>query len=142
LVLEWFTRSESRLLVVAEQLDTNKRSGRLTAGALIEVAGWERKRLSGRTRNGLQAARMKGGPGGGRVVADDPGLLQQITQMRAQGMTLQAIAERVNAEGVPTVRGGAKWRPSSVQAATGYKRLRHQLLGSLPDQNGSHGEEL
>jgi hypothetical protein len=42
--------------------------------------------------------------------------------MRAQGMTLQAIADLLNTEGVPTLRGGAKWRPSSVQAATGYRR--------------------
>ena len=42
--------------------------------------------------------------------------------MRAQGMTLQAIADRLNEEGVPTVRGGAKWRHSSVQAAVGYRR--------------------
>jgi hypothetical protein len=37
-------------------------------------------------------------------------------------MTLQAIADQLNAEGVPTPRGGAKWRPSSVQTAAGYKR--------------------
>jgi hypothetical protein len=37
-------------------------------------------------------------------------------------MTLQAIADTLNAEGVPTLRGGAEWRPSSVQAAAGYKR--------------------
>jgi hypothetical protein len=42
--------------------------------------------------------------------------------MRARGMTLQAIADTLNAEGVPTLRGGAEWRPSSVQAAVGYKR--------------------
>ena len=42
--------------------------------------------------------------------------------MRAQGMTLQAIADVLNAEGVPTLRGGALWRPSSVQRATGYRR--------------------
>jgi peptidoglycan hydrolase-like protein with peptidoglycan-binding domain/DNA invertase Pin-like site-specific DNA recombinase len=138
-VLEWFTRSEARLVVVAEQLDTYEPGGRLTARALIEVSGWERERLSERTRSGLQAARMKGGRGGRRVVADDPDLLQRITNMRAQGMTLQAIADRLNAEGVPTVRGGAKWRPSSVQAAAGYKRRRHPRLGSLPDRNGSHG---
>jgi hypothetical protein len=47
--------------------------------------------------------------------------------MRASGMTLQAIADTLNGEGVPTLRGGAKWRPSSVQAATGYKRPgRHE----------------
>ena len=37
-------------------------------------------------------------------------------------MTLQAIADVLNEEGVPTQRGGAKWRPSSVQSAAGYKR--------------------
>ena len=42
--------------------------------------------------------------------------------MRAQGLSLQAICDILNAEGVPTLRGGTHWRPSSVQAATGYKR--------------------
>ena len=42
--------------------------------------------------------------------------------MREQGMTLQAIADVLNEEGVPTLRGGAMWRPSSVQRATGYRR--------------------
>jgi hypothetical protein len=37
-------------------------------------------------------------------------------------MTLQAIVDELNEAGVPTVRGGAKWRVSSVQAAIGYKR--------------------
>ena len=37
-------------------------------------------------------------------------------------MTLQAIADVLNEEGVPTLRGGAMWRPSSVQRATGYRR--------------------
>jgi hypothetical protein len=37
-------------------------------------------------------------------------------------MTLQAIADALNNQGEPAVRGGAHWRPSSVQAALGYKR--------------------
>jgi Recombinase len=53
--------------------------------------------------------------------------------MRAKGMTLQAIADALNEEGVPTLRGGAKWRPSSVQSATGYKRpSRARKGGRLP----------
>ena len=55
-------------------------------------------------------------------VADNPELRDRIARMRADGMTLQQIADRLNADGVPTVRGGAKWRPSSVQAAAGYRR--------------------
>ena len=42
--------------------------------------------------------------------------------MRTAGMTLQAIADVLNSEGVPTLRGGAMWRPSSVQSAAGYRR--------------------
>jgi hypothetical protein len=37
-------------------------------------------------------------------------------------LTLQAIADELNEEGIPTARGGTEWRPSSVQAALGYKR--------------------
>ena len=125
-ILEWFERSEARLVAVAEGLDTGERGGRLAARALIEVSGWERERLSQRTQKGLEAARLEGRRGR-RAVADDPELREQITAMRAAGMTLQSIADRLNEQGVPTVRGGAKWRPSSVQATAGYKRQRPRL---------------
>jgi hypothetical protein len=59
-------------------------------------------------------------------VADRPLLQRRIATMRASGMTLQAIADTLNRERVPTLRGGAEWRPSSVQAAAGYKRPRRQ----------------
>jgi hypothetical protein len=53
--------------------------------------------------------------------------------MRADGMTLQGIADVLNEEGVPTLRGGAKWRPSSVQTAAGYKRRsKSKDLSDLP----------
>lgn len=37
-------------------------------------------------------------------------------------MTFQAIADALNSEGIPTLRGGTAWRVSSVQAAAGYRR--------------------
>jgi hypothetical protein len=54
--------------------------------------------------------------------------------MRADGLTLQAIADALNADGVPTQRGGSEWRPSSVQTAAGYKRRpkAKDLPGSRP----------
>ena len=73
-----------------------------------------------RTRNGLLAARAAA-----RLrppaVADGHELQQRIAEMRAQGMTLQAIADRLNEEGVPTVRGG---RSGARRASRprGYKR--------------------
>jgi hypothetical protein len=39
--------------------------------------------------------------------------------MRRAGMTLQAIADQLNQQNTPTLRGGREWRPSSVQAAAG-----------------------
>jgi len=57
-------------------------------------------------------------------VADLPELRERIAAMRAEGLTLQAIADTMNAEGIPTPRGGAEWRPSSVQSAAGYKRRK------------------
>ncbi len=75
-----------------------------------------------RTRRGLEAARSRGGTQSRTAVADVPELQDRIARMRADGMTLQAIADVLNEEGVPTLRGGAMWRPSSVQRATGYRR--------------------
>jgi hypothetical protein len=42
--------------------------------------------------------------------------------MRDGGMTLQAIADRLNEERVPTARGGSEWRRSSVNSLLGYRR--------------------
>src|ERR687889_845666 len=106
--LEWLIRAEARLIAVAQGLDTGTREGRRAARMLIDVSKWERERLSERTRNGLQAARQEGRRTGRRAVADDPELRERIARMRAEGMTLQAIANRLNEMGVPTVRGGAK----------------------------------
>ena len=89
-----------------------------------------------RTRNGRHAP-ANGRPRRRPALADDPELVERIVQMRAQGMTLQAIADRLNEEGVPTVRGGAEWRPSSVRSGLGYKR--RAPVGSLAAQNGSTG---
>lgn len=66
------------------------------------------------------------------AVADVPELQMRIAAMREQGMTLQAIADALNDEGVPTVRGGAQWRPSSVQRATGYRRPSSGGRGIAP----------
>jgi Recombinase len=43
-------------------------------------------------------------------------LAKRIRTMRKRGMTLQAICDKFNAEGVPTPRGGSAWRPTSLRA--------------------------
>jgi len=130
-LLGWLTECDARLIVIDLDLDTGTEEGRLGARALATVGGLERRKLEERTRKGLEAARhmrRSGRP----AVSDRPSLKQRIADMRAQGMTLQAIADTLNAEGVPTLRGGAEWRPSSVQAAAGYKRPRRKGVLQAP----------
>jgi DNA invertase Pin-like site-specific DNA recombinase len=121
-LLSWFTEEHRRLIAIDLALDTDTEEGRLAAAAVAGVGGWEHELISERTRRGLEAARSRGASQGRTAVADVPELADRIQAMREQGMTLQAIADRLNEEGVPTLRGGAMWRPSSVQRATGYRR--------------------
>jgi peptidoglycan hydrolase-like protein with peptidoglycan-binding domain/DNA invertase Pin-like site-specific DNA recombinase len=118
-VLDRLERSDGRLVAVDLGLDTASPEGRVAAQALASVSSWEHER----THRGLAAAAA--GPAATiepQVVQDVPALKERIATMRTAGMTLQAIADVLNSEGVPTLRGGLKWRPSSVQSAAGYRR--------------------
>ena len=121
-LLDWFGEADAHLIALDLDLDTTNARGRHTANTLIALSGWERDRIATRTRTGLAQARAKGASPGRPAVSDRPELAHRINAMRAQGMTLQAIADRLNDERIPTIRGGAEWRPSSVQAALGYRR--------------------
>jgi peptidoglycan hydrolase-like protein with peptidoglycan-binding domain/DNA invertase Pin-like site-specific DNA recombinase len=121
-VLEWLARSGGRLVVLDVGLDTASDAGRIAANSLVRVGSWERRRVLERTRKGLAAARARRTAAGQPAVEDIPSLKQRILDMRAHGLTLQGIADQLNEEGIPTLRGGQLWRPSSVQAALGYRR--------------------
>jgi peptidoglycan hydrolase-like protein with peptidoglycan-binding domain/DNA invertase Pin-like site-specific DNA recombinase len=121
-ILEWLDGSGGRLVAMDVRLDTGSEGGRVAASSLVRVGAWERRRVAESTRKGLAAAKAKGLATGRPAVEDIPALKDRIVQMRAEGMTLQAISDQLNAEGIPTLRGGQMWRPSSVQAAAGYRR--------------------
>ena len=58
------------------------------ANVLLSVAEWERETIGQRTREGMAAARAKGGAVSGPSVADRPELVvERIRAMRASGMT-------------------------------------------------------
>jgi DNA invertase Pin-like site-specific DNA recombinase len=130
-ILQWFVDHDRRLVAIAEEIDTAEHSGRITARTLIGFSNRERERITARTRRGLEVARSNGRPARRPAVIDDPHLRERIQRMREQNMSLQAIADTLNAEGVPTVRGGAKWRPSSLQSVTGYRRKKPEWASML-----------
>jgi peptidoglycan hydrolase-like protein with peptidoglycan-binding domain/DNA invertase Pin-like site-specific DNA recombinase len=118
-ILERLERSDGRLVALDVGLDTASAGGRVAAQALASVGSWEHERGAGR----LAAATAPPPAVLDPLPVEDVGALKQrIVDMRENGMTLQSIADVLNAEGVPTLRGGAKWRPSSVQSAAGYRR--------------------
>jgi DNA invertase Pin-like site-specific DNA recombinase len=121
---EWFDDVDARLIALDLNIDTSTPSGRMVLHVLASVGQWEREVIAQRTRDGLAQLRLQGKPTGRPAVADKPELTERILLMRADGMTLQAIADQLNAERVPTLRGGSMWRVSSVENAAGYKRRR------------------
>jgi DNA invertase Pin-like site-specific DNA recombinase len=121
-LMEWFRDAGAGLVALDLDVDTSTPGGYEVAATLITLGDWERERIARRTRSGLAEVKASGRPTGRPKVSDRPDLVERITAMRATSMTLQAIADQLNAEGVPTLRGGAMWRPSSVQAALGYRR--------------------
>jgi DNA invertase Pin-like site-specific DNA recombinase len=117
-VLDALEHANARLVALEPPVDTGTQAGRVAVRTLAAVSEWERTRTLERSRRGLAAAREQGAV----QPTIQPSLKRQIMRMRGAGMTLQAIVDVLNADGVPTVRGGSTWRPSSVQAAIGYRR--------------------
>jgi DNA invertase Pin-like site-specific DNA recombinase len=120
-LMGWFRNAQAALIALDLGIDTSTPRGHHVATTLITLSNHSHERVAHRNGNGL--AKIRAGRRTGRpAVSDDPALLQRIAAMRAAHMTLQAIADELNREGVPTLRGGSKWRPSSIQAALGYRR--------------------
>jgi DNA invertase Pin-like site-specific DNA recombinase len=92
-----------RLVVLDMQIDTTQPSGELMAHVLASFAHYERRIIGQRTSNALQQLKAQS-------------VTERIVSEREQGRTLAAIAEGLNADSVPTARGGARWYPSTVKA--------------------------
>jgi hypothetical protein len=105
-LLDWLGEADADLVAADLDLDTRTPEGQRTARLLREIAAWEPERPRGRRGLAHHA----------------PETARRIADLRDQGLSLNAIAAALNAEGVPTPRGGAEWRASSVQAALGYRR--------------------
>jgi DNA invertase Pin-like site-specific DNA recombinase len=116
-LIEWFEDSDAALVALDLGVDTSTPSGRMMAGVFATFAQYEREAIAERTRHALEAKRGRGEAISRPSVLDRPELVEQIEKLRDQGKGEYAIATALNREGVPTVRGGKEWRPSSVRTA-------------------------
>lgn len=93
-------------------VDTSTPTGGLVANITSSVAQWEREIIAARTSEALQALKARGARLG-RPVTLPESVRARIVAERAEGRTLTAIADDLNAENVPTARGG-RWYPSTI----------------------------
>ena len=98
------------VLATAEGMDLRADSDRM----LAEVARAERRLISSRAKAGAAAARAQG-TRLGRPVEHSAEVHDLVVEARAAGATLQQIADRLTAEGLPTPRGG-RWYRSTVRS--------------------------
>lgn len=96
-------------------VDTTTPAGEAMAHVLATFAQFERRLVGQRTREAL-AVKRKQGVRLGRPQSISPKLARRIRSLRGRGMTLQAICDKLNSEGVPTPRGGSTWRPTSLRS--------------------------
>ena len=130
-LLEWFRDAEAVLVALDLDLDTATIHGHQTASTLISVSGWEGDRVATRARRGL--ARVQTPDRGAVSTADErAALVERIGAMRAAGMSLQAVATQLSKEGVPPLRGAARWSPAVVRSALDGRSRTRSIRDQLP----------
>ena len=113
---------------VTEPIDTATPMGEVVFAILAGMAGQERQAITERTWGGRKTKAAQGGFAGGEAplgytrdkegglvpVEAEAETVRRIFAMRDAGLTLRAIAARLNDEGVATKRGG-KWYAATVR---------------------------
>ncbi len=96
-------------------VDTTTPAGEAMAHVLATFAQFERRLIGQRTREALAAKRAQGVKlGRPRQLPDE--IRARIVSERRQGEPYGRIAERLNAEGVPTAQGGQRWYPATIRS--------------------------
>jgi DNA invertase Pin-like site-specific DNA recombinase len=104
-----------RMVILDLAVDTTTPSGEVMAHVAAAFAQYERRLISDRTKDALREVRKRGVRlGRPRILAAE--VVARVVVERTRGGTLAAIAELLDAEGVPTAQGGRRWYPATVAA--------------------------
>lgn len=102
-------REGRHIVALKEGLDTAEPEAAQALRILTEAASWIPSALE-------RAARPLANRPRGRPSSTPIEVAERIRSMRREGATLQAICDVLNDEGVPTPRGGQRWRPTSLRS--------------------------
>jgi DNA invertase Pin-like site-specific DNA recombinase len=107
-----------RLVILDPEIDLATPFGRAMAGVIAVFAQLERDMTSERTKAALAVAKAKGKqlglPQSHRIT--EP-VVQRIAELRESGLSWRAVARALDAEGVRTAFGKARWSAYSAQQA-------------------------
>jgi DNA invertase Pin-like site-specific DNA recombinase len=96
-------------------LDTTTPAGEMVANVILSTAQYERRLIGQRTKDALAAKREQGIRLGRPQTLPDE-IVERILAARHAGSSYRAIAAQLEADGVPTARGGGTWYASAVRA--------------------------
>jgi DNA invertase Pin-like site-specific DNA recombinase len=133
-------RLSVQLRSVTEPIDTATPMGRTVFAILAGMAEQERQVITERTFLGRREKATRGGFAGGAaplgyrrdrlggLEADQESaeIVRRIFAAKSSGATLQAIADALNTDGVPTRRGG-RWWPGTVRYVLDNPKYRGQV---------------
>ena len=118
-IVDMSTKYGWRIVSLDNALDTSSPQGRLLLSVLGSFAEFERGLISERHKETHATRRAQGvrwGVDKGNTPETPLAIRERISNLHAQGLSLNAISRLLNEEQVPTTRGGAKWYASTVSA--------------------------
>lgn len=99
-------------------VDTTTPAGEMIASVMASFAQYERRLIAQRTKDAL-AVKKEAGVRLGRPRKVPCAVFARIHDERSAGATLRAIAQSLEADGVPTAHGGRRWYPATVRSILG-----------------------
>jgi len=113
-ILDESQRQGWALVALDSPADPTTPQGEVMASMLSVFSQYERRLIGERTKRGLAEKRAEGVTlGRPRTLPD--AVRERIKDERAERVSLQTIADRLNVEGVPTAQGGKCWYSATVR---------------------------
>jgi len=136
-------------LITAAGDDTRREGWGLIFDIKAAMAAQYRKDISYRTRRGLEGKALRGESTGGRcfgytspkdgpvaVYEPQAAAVRFLFETAAEGATAKELARRINAQGVPSPRGGS-WGESTVKAILRNRRYLGEVIWGAAEVKSS-----